>query len=319
VVVPSRAKYSKIGTKASLFPPRAAQAFLRYSAAVAIVAAITFLCHRLISVNALTAGFSFLVAVLVIATWWGLGEALVASVVAVLCFNFFFFEPLGTFNIAEPENWVALLAFLVTAVIASELSAAARRRAQEAEARRQEMERLYALSRSILLAAPTRSAVKQIAEQTVEIFELRAVAVWDSYTGETYRAGPDDRAMIEAEDRLRQGITPASVWSGEDGTHFVPVALGGRSIGALAVRGAALSETALQALANLIAIGLERVRGQEAASRAEAARQSEELKSTLLDAIVTVSQGESGLKPESKEKLTKIIQPLHLEVFVTPT
>ena len=41
--------------------------------------------------------------------------------------------------------------------------------------------------------------------------------------------------------------------------------------------------------------------------------------STLLDAIVTVSQGESGLKPESKEKLTAITQPLHLEVFVTPT
>ena len=41
--------------------------------------------------------------------------------------------------------------------------------------------------------------------------------------------------------------------------------------------------------------------------------------STLLDAIVTVSQGESGLKPESKKKLAKITQPLHLEVFVTPT
>lgn len=40
---------------------------------------------------------------------------------------------------------------------------------------------------------------------------------------------------------------------------------------------------------------------------------------TLLDAIVSVSQGESGLGEESKEKLSKITQPLHLEVFVTPT
>jgi alkyl hydroperoxide reductase subunit AhpF len=40
---------------------------------------------------------------------------------------------------------------------------------------------------------------------------------------------------------------------------------------------------------------------------------------TLLDAILDVSQGESGLTPESKERLGKISQPLHLEVFVTPT
>ncbi|HLW78911.1 MAG TPA: ATP-binding protein, partial [Terriglobia bacterium] len=63
------------------------------------------------------------------------------------------------------------------------------------------------------------------------------------------------------------------------------IRLGGEPIGSIALRGPALSDTALQALANLVAIGLEKARSQEAANRAEASRQSQELKSTLLDAI----------------------------------
>jgi two-component system, OmpR family, sensor histidine kinase KdpD len=64
-----------------------------------------------------------------------------------------------------------------------------------------------------------------------------------------------------------------------------PVSLGGRPIGGLALKGSSLSDGALQALLNLVAIALERVRTEEAANRAEVARQSEEFKSTLLDAI----------------------------------
>src|ERR1700686_3575877 len=63
------------------------------------------------------------------------------------------------------------------------------------------------------------------------------------------------------------------------------VRLGGQPIGSVGIRGVALSDSALQGLTNLVAIGLERTRAQDAASRAEAARQSDELKSTLLDAL----------------------------------
>ncbi len=61
----------------------------------------------------------------------------------VACFNFFFLPPFGTFSIAEPENWIAFFAFLVTAITVGQLSARARQRAEEAEAARQEIERLY--------------------------------------------------------------------------------------------------------------------------------------------------------------------------------
>jgi two-component system sensor histidine kinase KdpD len=65
--------------------------------------------------------------------------AIVASVVGMLTFNFFFLPPVGTFTIADPQNWIALFAFLVVAVIASNLSAAAQERAREAIARRNEL------------------------------------------------------------------------------------------------------------------------------------------------------------------------------------
>jgi two-component system sensor histidine kinase KdpD len=66
-----------------------------------------------------------------------------ASALGALCFNFFFLPPVHTFNIVNPQNWIALTAFLITAVTAGELSARARRRAEEAEAGRREIERLY--------------------------------------------------------------------------------------------------------------------------------------------------------------------------------
>jgi len=283
VVVPSPSRTSGPTAKAGFFQPLKYLALLRFAAVGALIAAITFLFVRVIPVNATTAGFAYLIAVLVVATRWGLTESLVASILAVLCFNFFFFAPIGTFNIEDPQNWVALFAFLATAIIASQLSSLARRRTSEAVDRQKEMERLYALSRAILLTDPAQSAPKQIADRIAEIFGMRAVALYDAQAGEISRSGPD--GLPEIENRLRQAVAPGAVMSNEGGALIAQVEIGGRPIGALAVEGSQLSEAAMQALTNLVAIGLERVRGQEAASRAEAARQSEELKSTLLDAI----------------------------------
>src|SRR5712692_8829526 len=113
---------------------------LRIASVLAIVAAITFICFRLLPVNASTVGFAYLVAILFVAARWGLLEAIVGSVAAVLCYNFFFLPPVGTFTIADPQNWIALLAFLATSITASHLSTQARKRALEALDRQQEME-----------------------------------------------------------------------------------------------------------------------------------------------------------------------------------
>src|SRR5256712_816683 len=274
--------------RSDLLPRRflgvAVPVFSRVAIALALIAATTFVCSRLIPVNATTAGFAYLVDILVIATAWGLLEAIIASVVAVLCFNYFFFPQVGTFTIADPQNWVAIFAFLVTALIAGQLSARAKRRTREAVDRQREMERLYALSRAILLTDATQPVAKQISRQIAHTFEFPAVALYDRSSGEIHRAGPED--LPDVDDKLREAAAEGTLFQDEARQLIVTaIRLGGEPIGSLAVRGASLSDTALQSLSNLVAVGLERVRGQEAATRAEAARQSEELKSTLLDAI----------------------------------
>ena len=100
----------------------------RLSVSVAAVAAITTIYVRVVRVNPTTVALSYVVAVLVIATGWGIVEATCASLLAVLCFNFFFLPPVGTWTIADPQNWVALVVLMITAIVASQLSGRARRR-----------------------------------------------------------------------------------------------------------------------------------------------------------------------------------------------
>ena len=89
--------------------------------------------------NATTIALSYLLVVLFVASLGDVVTAVVTSVAAILCFNFFFLPPVGTFAIADPQNWVALSVFLVVSVVASRLSASARAKAQEALDRRNEL------------------------------------------------------------------------------------------------------------------------------------------------------------------------------------
>ncbi len=95
---------------------------IRYAAAFGSVLAITFFYRKVMEVNATTVALTFLLAILVVSTVWGLAVSVFASIVAMLCFNYYFLPPIGTFTIADPQNWVALFAFLAVALVASNLS-----------------------------------------------------------------------------------------------------------------------------------------------------------------------------------------------------
>jgi two-component system sensor histidine kinase KdpD len=138
------------------------QKWAGYVVAVVSVGALTLLLKIVgAHVNAATVSLALLLNVLFIATRWGSLPALAASIVAMLCFNFFFLPPFGTFTIAATDNWIALLAFLATAVTAGQLSARAKRRAEEAEAGRREIERLYAELRDAFQRASHAEALRQ--------------------------------------------------------------------------------------------------------------------------------------------------------------
>ncbi|HBB89937.1 MAG TPA: hypothetical protein DC047_20225 [Blastocatellia bacterium] len=117
---------------------------LGYIAAVVVIATATAALRALGSrINPTTVALAFLLIILFVATAWGPKPAVLASLLGAACFNFFFLPPVGTFHIAHPENWIALLAFLVTAMTAGQLSSRAKLRADEATAAQQEIERLY--------------------------------------------------------------------------------------------------------------------------------------------------------------------------------
>ncbi len=86
---------------------------------------------------------TLLLMVLFASTLFGSRAGLAASIAGILCFNFFFLPPFNTLSISGPENWVAFGSFLITALIAGQLSGYARRRAEESEERQREIERLY--------------------------------------------------------------------------------------------------------------------------------------------------------------------------------
>lgn len=265
------------------------------SIAVSLAAVIlaTLIFGALAFVNATTVGFAYLITVLLIAARWGFVESVLASILAALCFSYYFLPPFG-FGIDAPEDWIALAAFLASSLVASNLSNRARRRADEASARQAEMEKLYELSRSIMLMGGNEPIGNQLAHEVVQICQISAVAIYDRAADMVHGSG--DTAM-EIDERLKKSALTGTQFKDEQtGTTFVPIALAGHSTGSVAIRGGELSETALRALLNLMAITLENARSRDIAMRAQAARQSEQFKSTLLD----------GLAHEFKTPLTSI-------------
>ena len=257
---------------------------LRLLVSVACVALVTLVGFRLFPVNATTQGFAYLLLLLIIASVWGFLEALLASIVATLAFNFFFFEPIETFTIDDPRNWVALFSFLVTSLIASRLSTEAKRRALDAIARQRDLERLYTFSRAILLIDNAEAFPKELVQKLADVFELSAAVLYDRRTEELYRSGPSDFEGLD--DQLRDAALLGTSFADAQRSRIITaIRLGSEPIASLALQCVQMPDSVVQGIANLVAIGLERARAQDLASQIEAARQSEKLRTTLIDSM----------------------------------
>lgn len=256
----------------------------RLTLSLLAMAAITFVYFKAIPVNSLTVALTMLLAILAIASRWGLIESIAASLAGTLCFNFFFLPPVGTLTIADPQNWVALFAFLCTAVAGSQLSASVRRMASEAMMRQREMERLYELSRSLMLLEKESPTAGQVAQHIVRVFEISGMAIFDREKGCVYRAGSESVSVSDSRlrDVARQGT---GFYEESMATSAFSLHLGGAAIGSVAISRGSISDAAMHAIGNLAAIAIEKSRAEEAASRMEAARQNEAMKGTLLDAL----------------------------------
>ena len=223
----------------------------------------------------------FLVMVLLTSAYWGLRYALVMAVIATAAFNFFFLPPVGTFTIADPQNWVALFAFLVTALVASNLAERARREAEGAKQRRREVERLYGLSQRLLAAENALALLNALPQYVMETFSVGSVVAMATDHPTVYRSSLDaqfEESVLRSTPLRGEPIT-------QRGVSYVPLRLGVRTVGALGIAGAELSRETLDALGSLAGLAIERVRAMEALSKNRAEQEHERLRTALLDSV----------------------------------
>jgi len=252
--------------------------------------------------NPTVVGLSYLLIVLLVAAISTLRVAVATSVLALLALNYFFMPPVGTLTLDDPQNWVALLVFLAVSVVASRLSLMARSRAEEALARRDELGRLFDLSRDILLTSDSREVIDDLARHMARRFGFDYVSIclpepagWRVHASSdavTLERPELDKALAKA-----RGALEFDAYTRSYGGHLVsmlpdgmavtlvPLRLGMRAVGLLAAAGRAVESGTLDAIAGLTAIAIERAKMLEERRDADRIRQGAELKTALLASL----------------------------------
>jgi two-component system sensor histidine kinase KdpD len=231
--------------------------------AVAAVALTTLILYPLKQIApALSLGVVYLLAVLLVATFWGTWLAVATAVASALAFNFFHIEPTGRFTIADGEHWVALAVFFIAALFASELAERARRQAQQADERRREADLSAEMARLLLRAEDLQGALAEVAHRIATTLDLPSAAV-------ELRAVDGD---------LRRLAFPLREGSRQLGTLLVPVDLPEATL-------ARLQERVVPSLEALLGAAIER--DELLSNRVEAAalRRTDVLKTALLRAV----------------------------------
>ena len=246
-----------------------------------VVALFTF-SGNVLHFSSAAVGFLLLLTVVTVAILCGFWEATIVSILACLCLDFFFYPPIFTFNIQDPQDWVALGAFEISALVVSRVSSREQRSSREAIFQRTTMEQLYELSRSTLLINLHRPPGPQLAQLIQRIFSVEAVSIYDANSSVSDRTGAwHENELDLARDCFVQGEDDEDVVSM---TSRRLLRIGSDTIGALAMRGG-ISPLVANALASLTAITLDRYVALEKERRVEAAHQSERLRAAVLDSL----------------------------------
>ncbi len=287
-----------------------------YSTVLALLGtiAVTFISFRVLHANATTAALALMLAILFIGTYARRFDTILAAILAALCLDYFFTPPIGSITMADPQDWIALTVFVTVSLVATNISTRLRNQRDALVARQKEMEKLYALSRSMLLGGG-EDVQRQIVNKLVELFGFNEVVLFEIATGRIHRSQAESSVPDE---KLRQvALNRSVIQDTAEGLAMLPISLGNQILGTLALRGTCLPEGALQALGNTVALGLAQSQAREAGARADAIRKSEELKSTIIDALahdlktpLTVMQAAAGILSQSSLVSTEQRQDL---------
>jgi two-component system sensor histidine kinase KdpD len=264
------------------------QLVLRYVAMTVAALLVVLIYRRILHVNQTTVALTFLVMVQFAAFRWGLLYSVCLSIGCTLLYNYFFLPPIGSFTISDPQNWIALLSFLASAIVISRISESERRQAGVSEARRGEMERLYEFSNQLLMEENLHDVASHAPRVVASIFSFDAVILYLTENDSAYTSDPRRNFVsleeLRAAARVADGPLPRT-----DGVRLVPLVLGMRASGSIAMKReskeSGYSDGLYDAIGGLLAIALERSTALDRYSRVEAAREGERLRSALLDSV----------------------------------
>jgi two-component system sensor histidine kinase KdpD len=232
----------------------------------------------------MTVAFTFLTVILLVAANWGLRHAVYLSILSSAALNFFFLPPIRTFTIGDSRNWVALFAFLLTGIVASQLAERARREAKRSRWRQREAERLYEFSQQMLVTGNVIDLLNMLPQMIAATFNLTGAAVYLRARDRVYRSSPN-YMDVTAEELRDAAVGRDHLRDEARSVTLVPILLGTQPIGAVGITGIGTSPEALDAVCGLAAIAIERAGAVETLTRVEASRESERLQNALLDSI----------------------------------
>lgn len=257
----------------------------RWTAAFGILLLLLVFYRHWVHVNPTTVALTLVLYVLVLASLWELRYAIAVSIVATAAYNFYFLPPLGTFTISDPQNWLALFTFLGTSIIGSRLSQRARGEAATALKRQRELEVLYLLSRELLQTENVSAAMQAAPGLINTSLQAESVFLYLLDGDRLYQAGIHRVTGVELPHFRQTALTLSGVTPNAGKEVFVPLRSGVRPRGLLIVRGAGLTAESLGAIGGLVSITLDHAQAIENAAKDEANKESERLRTLILDSI----------------------------------
>jgi len=226
----------------------------------------------------------FLVVVVVTATQAGLFISLYSAVLCALAFDYFFLPPFHTFILAGPQEWVSMCTFAISSLVAGRVAERARKQKDEAEQRREDVERLFQISQEMILHQDAASLIRDLPHLLKRIFSLQDVALYVQDRDEFESSAEGLSQMFKANLReLARGNQDANGVQEDFESHVLSV--GVRPVGALAWSPPNLSREVATAVCAQIGIALSRAMAIEASARLEASRESERLRAALIDSL----------------------------------
>lgn len=259
-------------------------AITRWVLSICALAGIVLVFHAWVHVNPTTVALALLLLILILAAEWGLRYAIVISVAATACYNFFFLPPAGTFTIADPQNWLALFAFLTTSIIASRLSQRARDEANDARAHQRELEMLFRISHELLQSDSVATLLTLVPAAVAGATDAAAVMLYLLDGERLYQAGNDRISDIELPHLRKLALSLSGTRTDGDDIQ-IPLRTGVRPTGLLIVRQVRLSPETAEAIGGIVSISIDRAQALEGVARGEAVKESERLRTLMMDSI----------------------------------